>query len=341
MAIVINGQTDIDAGHLPISNAGNTEVEGTFTGANATVNSITANSVITQGQNVSPFSGFKNYIINGSFDIQQRGTSGTTVPGTLTYTADRWSIYSLGAGVTQDLIQESDVTGDKCLTVYGASGVTILNIAQRIESYIGKRLAGKAITVSYKIYSSSNRNISYNIWTPDVTDIWPSSSIRHTGGINLSSGWNYGYFTVTLDSTAYRGFAIGFIMGAVTSGNIGFAQVQLEEGSVATPFEQRPYGLELSLCQRYYEALNIFGWGYTSTSGPHRSSYNAFKVTKRIAPTITFVGQTYLNCSSLALDSLAVDMIGTNVQVTTSGPYWVSAVFYADAELQQIKLKGK
>ena len=28
--------------------------------------------------------------------------------------------------------------------------------------------------------------------------------------------------------------------------------VQLEEGSVATPFEQRPIGLELSLCQRYY-----------------------------------------------------------------------------------------
>lgn len=29
--------------------------------------------------------------------------------------------------------------------------------------------------------------------------------------------------------------------------------VQLEEGSVATPFEHRPYGLELSLCQRYYQ----------------------------------------------------------------------------------------
>lgn len=58
MAIVINGQTGIDAGHLPISNAGNTEVEGTLT---------------TQGQNVTPFSGFKNYIINGGFDVWQRG----------------------------------------------------------------------------------------------------------------------------------------------------------------------------------------------------------------------------------------------------------------------------
>lgn len=37
MAIVINGQTGIDAGHLPISNAGNTEVKGTLTGVYATV----------------------------------------------------------------------------------------------------------------------------------------------------------------------------------------------------------------------------------------------------------------------------------------------------------------
>ena len=37
MGIVINGQTGIDVGHLPISNAGNTEVEGTLTGADATV----------------------------------------------------------------------------------------------------------------------------------------------------------------------------------------------------------------------------------------------------------------------------------------------------------------
>ena len=36
--------------------------------------------------------------------------------------------------------------------------------------------------------------------------------------------------------------------------NFIIGNVQLEEGSVATPFEQRPYGLELSLCQRYYES---------------------------------------------------------------------------------------
>jgi hypothetical protein len=40
---------------------------------------------------------------------------------------------------------------------------------------------------------------------------------------------------------------------------MGFEQrytgCQLEAGPVATPFEQRPYGLELLLCQRYYYKL--------------------------------------------------------------------------------------
>ena len=31
--------------------------------------------------------------------------------------------------------------------------------------------------------------------------------------------------------------------------------IQLEEGTVATPFEQRPIGLEFSLCQRYYQKM--------------------------------------------------------------------------------------
>ena len=44
-----------------------------------------------------------------------------------------------------------------------------------------------------------------------------------------------------------------------TSGVLYFKDIQLEPGSVATPFERRPIGTELALCQRYYQH-------YTSTA---------------------------------------------------------------------------
>ena len=63
--------------------------------------------------------------------------------------------------------------------------------------------------------------------------------------------------------------------------------VQLEVGSVATPFERRPYGTELALCQRYYET-GIVGSGGRTTDG-FGTYPGQFKVTKRAAPTVTYV----------------------------------------------------
>lgn len=69
---------------------------------------------------------------------------------------------------------------------------------------------------------------------------------------------------------------------------------QLEEGSVATPFEQRPVGLELSLCQRYYELSPTIA----SLCIPASSSYMGgvvgwvYKQTKRTTPTITITANT-------------------------------------------------
>jgi len=55
-------------------------------------------------------------------------------------------------------------------------------------------------------------------------------------------------------------------------------KVMVEEGTVPTPFEHRPYGVELALCQRYYEIGKIYNNGYYTTV--------TYKVTKRATPTI-------------------------------------------------------
>ena len=70
--------------------------------------------------------------------------------------------------------------------------------------------------------------------------------------------------------------------------------VQLEEGTVATPFEHRSYTDELELCQRYYEAVYMTdGTAMFKSYASYGGSANfemQFKVDKRATPTWSLEG---------------------------------------------------
>ena len=63
--------------------------------------------------------------------------------------------------------------------------------------------------------------------------------------------------------------------------------VQLEIGTQATPFEYRPYGTELALCQRYYEKFGINQRQFWTTNGQLTTKPYSYKATKRATPSIT------------------------------------------------------
>jgi hypothetical protein len=95
--------------------------------------------------------------------------------------------------------------------------------------------------------------------------------------------------TFVLDGTANVVVDMAAGGSSATVGN-----VQLERNLQPTPFEQRPIGVELMLCQRYYERFQLDNAAITRTIGPggwdSATSFSLslmFKTLKRTTPTMS------------------------------------------------------
>jgi hypothetical protein len=218
--------------------------------------SITSNQIIWSEQVA-----FRNKIINGNFDIWQRGTSfSVTADGT--YTADRWSRAFDGSGATRTVsrqnfaINQTQVPGapkyfiNSTQSVAG-TGATYNALIQRIESV--RTFAGQTVTVSFWAKSSSASFVQLSFGQRASTSVFTNIT-----SANLTSTWTKYTGTMTLPAIAsgvtesgddFLELAFNFMSNGTH--NIDIAQVQLEAGSIATPFEHRPIGTELQLCQRY------------------------------------------------------------------------------------------
>lgn len=136
-------------------------------------------------------------------------------------------------------------------------------------------------------------------------------------------GGSYGASgTVTASITGGTNTTIEFNTGTV-------ANVQLEAGSIATPFEHRPYGTELALCQRYYEVVSASAQGAASTN---MATTAKFVCAKRATPTVARTGNWN---SGNEVGTLISIMTATEFLVynQTTNALAVGGVFIASAEL--------
>jgi len=202
--------------------------------------------------------GFKNLIINGGFDIWQRGETDTS-SGTGYKSADRWEFVNGSNSVTSS----RDVySGRGRLKINTVATTTASYMIQKIEG-LGK-FSGRTFTLSGGLASQVGGTYTYKI-RANFGD--GGSAALYISGGTINAGANYAY-----PYTINHSFAVPNL-SSYTFGDNSFLQIeiyfgtdtlaipncatylsnfQLERGSVATPFEQRPIGLELSLCQRYY-----------------------------------------------------------------------------------------
>jgi hypothetical protein len=169
-----------------------------------------------------------------------------------------------------------------------------------------------------------------------VTIAGPTSGTWVTGtgiGVGVNFGLGGGSSRqATLDSwyAPTGGYtptdASGCVDWIATSGATFYITgVQLEEGTVATPFERRQYGQELALCQRYLPAFSgegriAFGMGATTSAGV---GFYSLPVTARVAPTglvVNNAGYFYVSdavsydlvCNSITFADASTTMVRFN-----------------------------
>lgn len=331
MAIRISGN-GIDMGNNPVSNA--SQIDGVVINENNENVATTSNLV-----------GFKNYIINGNFDIWQRGTSFSPISSTF-FTADRWWLDWNGVASGLSASKQPGSVRDNSLCIQRTGGAS-MQVYQMVENQ--GNLSNKTFTFSALVRSPNNGTIYFRVGDGRAGTNFFYEQTPVTLEANIAKKI---VFTLQLGQVSADALFVGI---ATTCTSLYIDAVQMEEGSVATPFEQRPIGLELSLCQRYYENTysNGVGVGSASVLGAKFSQVGVanaaqgftFIEPKRIPPTVTIYSPSgTLNCVWTNTDTnggnVSAYNIGTkgvrylnNTSANWTAPSYITFHYIADAEL--------
>ena len=265
------------------------------------------------------------------FTIQQNAGSVTPPAGFVNYlgltTASAVSIGSSDYFQVVQVIEGLNI-GDLAWGTASAKTVTLsFWVRSSLTGTFGGSLRNSAVNRSYPFsYTIS----SANTWEQksitiagDTSGTWLTTNgigIRLTFGLGNGStfsgtagSWSGSNFQNATGATSVVGTlnATWYITGA-----------QLEVGSVATPFERRPYGTELQLCQRYFAAYSRAEEFLTAhvTSSSACTAPFAFIQPMRANPTITLAaaGSDSGQMAFLNTAGSTASVIGTNSAISIS-----------------------
>lgn len=314
-ALSVAGDTDTGvygkaANQLGVSTAGVERGYFDSSGWNGPVVGAISATSINGGQ----LAGTRNRVINGGMAVDQRnaGASQTfTAAAALAYSVDRWYGYCTGANVTGQRVQGATV-GQFYYRFTGAASVTAIGFGQRIEQLNSADLAGSTATLSVDLANSLLTTVTWTAYYATTADTFgtlasPTRTQIATGTFTVTSTVTRYNTNISVPAAATTGIEIVFTVGAQTSGTWTIGNVQLEAGSVATPFERRSYGHEFALSERYYQKLYV---GITLPGATNTSNYT-FTVPFRVFPrpvstsNVSFSSISYANASSLTCASVS------------------------------------
>ena len=315
------------------------------------------------GGAVAPFVAGKNAVINGGFDIWQRGTSFSSQSSFSANSADRWANYRGSVVVGENITQQSPgATLSQfryCARVQRASGNTStesLNFNNILETNDSLRFAGQSVVISFYAragsnYSSASNALGVSVQSGQGIDQNPTTGFTSSNNFivttaTLTTSWQRFTATATCPTATTQ---LAVLINYTPTGTAGandyyeITGVQLELGAVATPFSRAggSIGGELALCQRYYWRSpslvnNHLGLGFGRSTTGTRTGV-ALPVQMRVAATsVDFANLNVANTvSGFSVTSLTLAFSSPNYPTVdanvASGLTQFSPYFLVDA----------
>lgn len=223
---------------------------------------------------ILPQGGTGNLLINGDFQVNQRGYKSVTSDGsTPKYLVDRWCVFSGSDGKPRTIEQGS--SGAIIVSGNGTDGFSAL--CQILES----------LNVGTYALSAKVDGVVYSA-TLNWNNAYTEKDFGDGVSLFLSNNNNFPTFGIAVEIAKKTRIVVEW--------------AKLEKGAIATPFVPRLYAEELGLCQRYYQVYydivlcSIPDSTYTEFSG------FLFPNEMRIKPSVSY---SYLSSGSW------VDILGT------------------------------
>lgn len=316
---------------------------GEASGGDQGSGTVNASTYFKDGVTLTATAITKNALINGNFDIWQRGTSFTS---SAEYSADRW-IHNF-AGGTGTITRQSFTVGativlnepEFYLRFVKTGAGTGPNIDQRIENL--RTFASETVTLSFWArVASGTESVTSQLLNNFGTGGSPSADTSQAGSAKtITTTWTK--FTQTFTVNSLSGKTLGTnndhflgVRFSLPSSTYTFelAQVQLEKGSDATEFERRLIVQELAMAQRYtYRQTKDSGGSFRAVAPCYaQSSTNAratirFPVQMRTTPVFTLSAASHvninINLSNKVPSSVAqanASEYGASIDNTTTG----------------------
>lgn len=241
----------------------------------------------------SGIAGKPNLLVNGGFEVWQRGTSFSISTITITYTADRWAT-SLGGtssvNVTQDVTNLGPYSQFALDLVYTHNATS--QLVQKLEQWATYK--GQSVSLSMAVKCATANAVRIGVYDGTANTV----SAYHPGD------GAYHVLTVSVAISAAASTLAAFV-SLEASATVIVDNAYLCTGTSPLPgFVPDDPAVGLARCQRYYELLGAASSqavviGGIATAGAQTVYATLpWKATKAVAPTVTVASNfTLINAS--------------------------------------------